>query len=192
MRRGWLLLAVLLGLTASSVAGAHPLGAVPTLILQTPPSVGDDSIRARLKACLLMGDMRCVVDQYLLWADIGRMPTWLVAFQNAFATVSRKAGECANVARLIHEGFRGLGEKPAYVRFTVEGRYKLLGFDEFANGQRVRSHQLAVTGRHIAVEWDGRIIDAYTGLSGLPLKDYMSRLVVHPTSRIAYEVVGEP
>lgn len=173
-------------------ARAHSLGQVPALVLQSPPSVGDDSIRARLKACLLLGDLRCVVDQYLLLEDLGRMPTWLVAFQNAFAVASRRAGECVNVARLVHEGLRKLGESPRFVRFTVEGRYKLLGFDELSNGQRLRSHQLAVTGRHIAVMLEGRVVDAYTGLAGLPLNEYVHRLVVHPTSRIAYEVVSEP
>jgi len=187
-----ILLMVLSWTTASPVAVAHPLEGLPSLILKAPPLTGDDSISARLKACLRVGDMSCVVEQYLLLKDLGRMPAWLISFQNAFAVASRRAGECANVAKLIHEGLRRLGEKPTYVRFTVEGRYKLLGFDELSNGQRIRSHQLAVTGRHIAVEVEGRIVDAYTGLMGLPLNDYMNRLVVHPTSRIAYEVVGEP
>ncbi|MBM7111985.1 hypothetical protein [Archangium primigenium] len=171
---------------------ASPLPGVSSLVLSSPPSLGDDSIRARLKACLRLGDMSCVVDQYLLLRDIGRVPAWLVSFQNAFTAASRRAGECVSTARLIHEGLRQLGEKPTYLRLTVEGRYKLLGFDELANGERIRTHQLAVTGRHVAVQWEGRIVDAYTGLVGLPLQEYMNRLVVHPTSRIAYEAVSEP
>jgi len=63
---------------------------LPSQVLNTPPAPGDESIRARLKSCLLLGDMACVVDQYLLLKDIGRMPGWLVAFQNAFAEANRR------------------------------------------------------------------------------------------------------
>jgi hypothetical protein len=66
---------------------------LPALVLGSPPLPGDESIRARLKACLLMGDLNCVVAQYLLLKDIGRVPGWLVAFQNAFAVANQKAGD---------------------------------------------------------------------------------------------------
>ncbi|QRK05743.1 hypothetical protein JQX13_37190 [Archangium violaceum] len=62
---------------ASSPETMAPL---PSLVLNTAPLPGDESIRARLKACILMGDLNCVVDQYLLLKDIGRVPGWLVAF----------------------------------------------------------------------------------------------------------------
>src|SRR6186997_1167779 len=97
-----------------------------------PPAPGDDSIRARLKACLLAGDMACVVDQYLVLQDIGRMPGWLVAFQNAFSIANRKAGECEKVARTVHEGLTKLGQRPEYIRFRVEGESGLLSFNDIS------------------------------------------------------------
>ncbi|MET0404392.1 MAG: hypothetical protein ABW123_18415 [Cystobacter sp.] len=47
---------------------------LPGLVLGNPPLPGDDTLRARLKTCLLAGEMACVVDQYLLLEDIGRVP----------------------------------------------------------------------------------------------------------------------
>ncbi|MFE8599621.1 hypothetical protein [Archangium violaceum] len=64
------------GLASPSVV----MPSLPSLVLGSPPLPGDESIRARLKACLLMGDLNCVVDQYLLLENIGRAPGWLVAF----------------------------------------------------------------------------------------------------------------
>jgi hypothetical protein len=107
---------------------------LPLQVLGQPPLPGDDSIRARLKACMLAGDMPCVVDQYLVIQDIGRVPGWLVAFQGAFSLANRKAGECEKVARLIHQGLVKLGQQPEVLRFTAKGDTPLLGFNEFSNG----------------------------------------------------------
>ncbi|ATB40207.1 hypothetical protein CYFUS_005655 [Cystobacter fuscus] len=84
---------------------------LPLGVLGNPPMPGDDSIRARLKACLLTGEMACVVDQYLALQDIGRVPGW---------------------------------------------------------------------------------IDAYTGLAGLPLTEYMKRLGTSGMSQVLHEVVKAP
>ncbi|WP_095988110.1 hypothetical protein [Cystobacter fuscus] len=158
-----------------------------------PPAPGDDSIRARLKACLLVGDMACVVDQYLVLQDIGRMPGWLVAFQNAFAVTNRKAGECEKVARLVHQGLVKLGERPEFIRFSVSGPspVRVLGFDETAQGVVVKTHQVSTMGVHVAIRLGNKIIDAYTGLSGLPFQDYVARLRTSPGNRIVDEVVKE-
>ncbi|WP_095982205.1 hypothetical protein [Melittangium boletus] len=153
------------------------------------PAPGDDSIKARLKACVLAGDLACVVDQYLLLKDIGRAPGWLVAFQGAFATANRKAGECEKVAKLIHEGLTRLGQRPEYLRFTVQGDVRLLGFNEISNGVLVKSHQLATAGNHWAVKLGDKVIDAYTGFGGLPLADYVARLTTASTSHVVYEVI---
>jgi hypothetical protein len=175
---------------ASSPAAMAPL---PALVLNNPPLPGDESIRARLKACLLMGDLNCVVDQYLLLEDIGRVPGWLVAFQNAFAVANRKAGECEKLAKIIHEGLTRLGQRPEFMRFTVDGNVKLLGFNEISNGVFVRSYQVSITGKHLAVKLGDKVIDAYTGLAGLPLPEYMTRLSTSSsTSRVLHEVVRTP
>lgn len=165
---------------------------LPLGVLGNPPMPGDDSIRARLKACLLVGDMACVVDQYLALKDIGRVPGWLVSFQNAFAITNRKAGECERVARTVHEGLTRLGQQPEYIRFTVEGRVRLLSFSDVSNGVVVKTHQVATTGHHVAVKLGDKIIDAYTGLAGLPLKDYMTRLGTSGPSQILHKVVEAP
>jgi hypothetical protein len=171
---------------ASSPAAMAPL---PSLVLGNPPLPGDESIRARLKACILLGDLNCVVDQYLLLKDIGRVPGWLVAFQNAFAVANRKAGECEKVAKAIHEGLTRLGQRPEFLRFTVNGDVKLLGFNEISNGALVKSYQIAQTGQHVAVKLGDKVIDAYTGLTGLPLSEYMARLSTASSSHVVYEVV---
>jgi hypothetical protein len=175
---------------ASAPAAMTPL---PSLVLSNPPLPGDESIRARLKSCLLMGDLNCVVDQYLLLKDIGRVPGWLVAFQNAFAVANRKAGECEKVAKAIHEGLTRLGQRPEYLRITVDGNVRLLGFNEISNGVFVRSYQVSITGKHLAVKLGDKVIDAYTGLAGLPLSEYMTRLSTSSsTSKVLHEVVQTP
>ncbi len=176
------------GMASPPTAVAH----LPTLVLGTPPLPGDESIRARLKACLLMGDMNCVVTQYLLLKDLGRVPDWLVAFQNAFSVANQKAGACEKVARTVHESLLNLGQRPEYLRIKVDGDVKLLSFDELFNGVLVKNHQLSTTGKHLAVKLGDRIVDAYTGLVGLPLREYMARLSTSSTSQIVYEVVQTP
>ncbi|WNG57061.1 hypothetical protein F0U59_21550 [Archangium gephyra] len=166
--------------------------ALPSLVLGNPPLPGDESLRARLKACILAGDLDCVVDKYLLLKDIGRVPGWLVAFQNAFAMANRKAGECEKVAKTIHEGLSKLGQRPEYFRFSVRGNTRLLSFDEFSEGVLIRSHQLSTTGKHLAVKLGDKVIDAYTGLAGMPLSEYMARLNTASTSRVVYEVTQTP
>jgi hypothetical protein len=171
---------------ASSPGAMAPL---PSLVLGTPPLPGDESIRARLKACILLGDLTCVVDQYLLLKDIGQVPGWLVAFQNAFAAASRKAGECERVAKTIHEGLTRLGQRPEYLRFSVQGQVKVLGFDEFSQGNLTKTHQISTLGYHVAVKLGDKVIDAYTGLAGLPVHEYMARLSTSPGSKVVEEVV---
>jgi hypothetical protein len=162
---------------------------IPSRGLGNPPLPGDESIRARLKSCLLMGDLNCVVDQYLLLKDIGRVPGWLVAFQNAFAVANRKAGECEKVAKTIHEGLTRLGQSPEYMRFTIRGPAKVMGFDEVSNGVLLKTHQLSTRAYHVAVRLGDKVIDAYTGPAGLPLSEYMARLNTSPGSKILEEVV---
>ncbi|WP_143195720.1 hypothetical protein [Archangium sp. Cb G35] len=165
---------------------------LPTLVLGSPPLPGDESIRARLKACLLAGDLDCVVDKYLLLKDIGRVPGWLVAFQNAFAVANQKAGECVKVAKTIHEGLTRLGQNPEFMRFTVKGPSGLLGFDEIQKGVLTRTHQISTQGYHVAIRLGDKIIDAYTGPAGLHFREYMGRLSTSPGCKVVEEVVQTP
>lgn len=191
--RAWTLLgAGLLSLLFCQVAQAHGgmlASHVTALTLSSPPGPQDDSIRGRLKACLLMGDMQCIVDQYLLLKNIGRMPGWLVAFQNAFSVANRRAGECEKVARAIHQGLHELAQEPVFIRFTVQGDSRLLGFDVVKNGVLVKNLQVSTTGYHVAVKLGDRVIDAYTGLVGLPSHEYMMRLTTRPGSHVIQQMV---
>jgi hypothetical protein len=196
LAKGWghqATLFVLLGLCLLPTVGQASLltgTAVATLnLLSASPTPGDSSIQARLKACILAGDLQCVVTQYLLLKDIGRVPGWLVSFQNAFAAINREAGKCESVARTIHEGLTRLGQRPEYLRITVQGHGKILGFDEVSQGLLLRTHQVSITGYHVAIKLDGKVIDAYTGFAGLPIHEYMARLSASPGSKIVEEVV---
>jgi hypothetical protein len=175
----------------AQVAGAAVSQLPPVVLGPTPdPVPGDDTLRAKIKACLLAGEMKCVVDNYLLLKDIGRAPEWLVVFQNAFAVVNRRAGECKRVAEAIHEGLRQLGQTSQFVRFTSKGDgLQVIGFDEVAEGTVIRTYQVASNGTHWAVRFHDKIIDAYTGLKGLPLEEYLRRLQPAPGNQIVYEVV---
>ncbi|WP_143177784.1 hypothetical protein [Cystobacter ferrugineus] len=137
--------------------------------------------------------MACVVEQYLVLQDIGRVPGWLVSFQNAFALTNRKAGECERVARTVHDGLTRLGQRPEYVRFRVEGESGLLSFSDIStNGAVIKTYQVAITGNHLAVKLGDKVIDAYTGLAGLPLTEYMKRLGTSGMSQVLHEVVKAP
>lgn len=153
------------------------------------PSPGEDSLRGKLKACLLAGDLTCVVTQWMAITGSSKVPDWLALFRNAFSTENRRAGECLKVARAVHLGLRRLGQQPQFIRFTVQGDGELIGFDEVVNGRLVRTHQVANNGLHVAVKLQGRIIDAYTGLAGLPEEEYLKRLLPYPGSRLIPEVL---
>lgn len=136
-----------------------------------------------------MGDLQCVVAKYLALKGLGRSPDWLVQFQNAFALSNRKAGKCEAVAKAIHYALTRFRLRPEFVRITVQGESRLLGFDEVSQGTLVRTHQVATMGHHVAVKLGDKILDAYTGPAGLTYRDYVSRLVTAPNSTIAVEVV---
>jgi hypothetical protein len=186
---GLVLWGLLLLARGAWAAGVSPAAEVPAWVLKSPPGPQDDTVSARLKSCLLQGDMQCVVNEYLLLKDMGRMPGWLVAFQNAFAAASRRAGECERVARAIHQGLLQFGQRPAFIRFTVEGQSPLLGFDLIENGVVVKNLQVSTLGYHVAVKLGDRVVDAYTGLAGLPLAEYMVRLSTAPGSHVIHHVV---
>ncbi|MFY1830927.1 hypothetical protein ACN47A_33765 [Myxococcus fulvus] len=164
--------------------------AAATSVKASPPILGDSSIQARLKACLLLGDVQCVVAQWMLLKNTDKVPEWLSHFQRAFDASNRQAGACSKVAQAIHEGLRRLGHRPEFFRVTLVGEQrKILGFDEVVNGVLVKSHQVATNGLHVAVRLQGRIIDAYTGLAGLPEEEYVKRLIPYPGMKLVMETV---
>lgn len=193
MRCRVIVLLLLLGLAPATGSAQGPAAHVPPLILSTPPAPGDDSIRARLKACLARGDLACVATQWTLLKGKDKVPEWLADFQRAFQAANREAGKCVHVAQTVHHALRKLGERPEFFRITVTGEYrKLLGFDEIVKGVLVRTHQLATNGFHVAVRLNGRIIDAYTGPAGLPEEEYLQRLTPYLGMKMFTEVVESP
>ena len=187
---GWVLLGLLLPALATWAQAAGTATQLTGRVLtNTPPGPQDDTIRARLKSCLLMGDMKCVVDEYLLLKDLGRMPGWLVAFQNAFSITNRRPGECEKVAQAIHMALREFTQRPVFIRFSIRGESKLMGFNVVENGLLVRNLQVSPNAHHVAVKLGDRVIDAYTGLAGLPLREYMARLTTEPGSQVIHQIV---
>jgi hypothetical protein len=187
---GWVLLGLLLLAPVSWAQAVGPAIRLTGWVLaNTPPGPQDDTIRARLKACLLMGDMKCVVDEYLLLKDLGRMPGWLVAFQTAFSITNRRPGECEKVARSIHMALREFAQRPVFIRFSTKSESRVMGFDVIENGVFVKNLQLSTNSKHVAVKLGDRVIDAYTGLAGLPLREYIARLTTSPDSRITHEIL---
>lgn len=93
-------------------------------------------------------------------------------------------GACQDVARSIHTVFTRLGGKPEYVELTTRISNKKVDFHivfQLVNGKDAR---VADTGLHVLVRMSGRAYDAYTGASGLPWAEYLSRLGARaPSSR---------
>jgi hypothetical protein len=113
-----------------------------------PPIPGESSIRAKLKACLLLGDLNCVAVQWVALKGTEKLPEWLTLFQRSFDAGKRQAGQCIGVAKAIHEGLTRLGQRPEFYRVTLVGEHrKILGFDEVVNGVFVKSHQVATNQR---------------------------------------------
>jgi hypothetical protein len=150
---------------------------------------GDDTIRARLEACLLAGDLSCVVTQYLLLHGARDAPGWMRSFQNAFSVANRKSGECIKVAKAISEALRELGQRPQFLEIQVRGTQQVLGFDELADGKLVRNYQVSETGYHVAVKLGDKVIDAYTGPAGLTLQEYLKRLVTDSSATLTYDII---
>jgi hypothetical protein len=180
---------MLIGNIGMAAQVTRTLAIVP-LIANAAPVPGEDSMSARIKACILMGDVACISTQWMAFKGVERAPEWLSVFQKSFELENRRAGHCVKVATSIHEGLTRLGQRPDFLRITLSGEHrKILGFDEIVNGLFVRSHQLATNGYHVAVRLNGRIIDAYTGLAGLPEEEYLRRLVPYPGMTMMTEVV---
>ena len=68
----------------------------------------------------------------------------------------------------------------------------MLSFSDVSNGVVGKTYQVAITGNHLAVKLGDKIIDAYTGLAGLPLTEYMKRLGTSGISQVLHEVVNTP
>jgi hypothetical protein len=160
-------------------------GHVREAVLQMP-----STLKARILAAIARGDLGGAI---ALWElEMGRRaPEWLTSFQAAFNVANQRAGPCAEVARSVFEGFRRLGEKPAYVRFTSTGSMRganLIAWERRA-GDPGSTFQIATNFYHYAVQVKDRVYDAMTGPMGMTVTEYMQRL--KSPGSLSMQVVSE-
>lgn len=156
------------------VAPRWAYGSPPGIIASQVQGI-TDSARAQVLAHLARGELAKAVQAYEVATGL-KAPLWLTGFKAAFDSSKQVPGACQGVARSIHTAFTRLGGKPEYVELTTrvaDDRVNVHIVFRLANGQDAR---VADTGLHVLVRMGGRAYDAFTGASGLPWADYMSRL----------------
>jgi hypothetical protein len=134
-----------------------------------------DSARAKVLAHLARGELAQAIHAYEVATGL-KAPLWLTGFKAAFDASKQVPGACQGVARSIHAVFTRLGGKPEYVELTTRVSNKKVDVHivfRLANGRDAR---VADAGLHVLVRMNGRAYDAYTGASGVPWAEYMSRL----------------
>ncbi len=132
-----------------------------------------DSARAKVLSRLANGELAEAVRAYEVATGL-KAPLWLTGFKAAFSASKQVAGACQEVARTIHSTFTRLGGNPEYVKLLTSDRERFPNMIfRLANG---KDASVSLNGYHVVVRMNGRAYDAYTGASGLPWKDYMSRL----------------
>ncbi|WP_232293399.1 hypothetical protein [Stigmatella aurantiaca] len=149
-------------------------GSPPSIIASQVQGI-TDSARAQVLAHLARGELAKAVQAYEVATGL-KAPLWLTGFKAAFDASKQVPGACQGVARSIHAVFNRLGGKPEYIELTTRvanERVDLHIVFQLANGKDAR---VADTGLHVLVRMNGRAYDAYTGASGLPWAEYMSRL----------------
>jgi hypothetical protein len=159
-------------------------GRLSQAVLQMP-----DTLRVRMLAAIARGDIAGAI---ALWElETGHQaPLWLQAMQEAFSTANQRAGPCIEVARSIFEGFRRLGANPSYLRLSAQGS-RFLGF-EMRAGKPSSTVQVSELQMHLVVQVKDRVYDAFTGPAGLPVSEYLKRLVTEEGATITSQVVGSP
>jgi len=170
-------------LVTSQIAGVP--GLIREAVLQQP-----STIKTRMLAAIAQGDLAGAI---ALWElEMGRRaPQWLTEFQAAFNVANQRAGPCAEVAKSVFEGFKRLGEKPAYVRFTSTGSMRganVIAWERRA-GDPSSTFQISIGFYHYAVQVKDRVYDAMTGPMGLTVTEYLKRL--QSPGALSMQVVGE-
>lgn len=149
-------------------------GSPPCIIASQVQGI-TDSARAKVLTHLARGELAQAVQAYEVATGL-KAPLWLTGFKAAFDASKQVPGACQDVARSIHAVFTRLGGKPEYVQLTTRVSNERVDFHivfRLANGKDAR---VADSGLHVLVRMNDRAYDAYTGASGLPWSEYMSRL----------------
>ncbi len=174
-------LLVLLGAT-SAQAVTQPLR-ISQFVLQMP-----DTVRSQMLTSLARGDIQGAIALYQLETGRQALPQWLRLFELAFSAENRRPGPCIEVARRVSQAFQQLGGEPSFIRFTPQGS-RYLAF-EMRAGEPRSTVQLSDLSLHVAVRLQNKIYDAFTGPSGLPVDEYMRRLVTEEGMKITSTVLN--
>ncbi|ATB29918.1 hypothetical protein MEBOL_003373 [Melittangium boletus DSM 14713] len=162
-----LAVAVLVGFAGTS------RGAVPVPQVVTAQVLAADSLSNHTVALLARGQVTEAIEYWALTTGKDA-PAWLLAIRTAFDASKQVAGACQGVAQTIHVAFTRLGGRPEFVELrTVSARDFPYMLFKMPNG---RESMMTETGYHVVVRMNGRAYDAYTGATGLPWAEYMSRL----------------
>lgn len=129
-----------------------------------------DSARLKTLALLARGDTQGALEMYQLATGASSVPRWLFAFQSAFSVANQAVGRCQEVARAIHAGFTQLGGQPQFVGLRSAAPFIQY---QLPDG---KWQTITQNGYHVVVRFADRAYDAYTGASGLPWANYLSRL----------------
>jgi hypothetical protein len=106
--------------------------------------------------------------------------------QVAYGVANQAAGNCQQVARLIHTAFIKLGQTPQYVAIRASGKKDYIAF-EMTSG---KSPGITYNGYHVIVRVEDVAYDAYTGPLGMKWTEYLSRL--HAEMGVTWKVVSSP
>lgn len=170
---------------SASACTAMPPPPVVQAVLTLPIT---ETTRARILTLLAAGNLTGAIEAWEV--HTGRTASQAVwALSAAFSKANQMAGPCIRVARAVHEGFKTLGLRPQFVRFTPPTEQTRILAWEMQAGVDKSTIQISVTGRHFAVQVEERIYDAFTGPSGMLLNDYLQRLY-SPVGRPVMQVVG--
>ncbi|WNG62255.1 hypothetical protein F0U59_51815 [Archangium gephyra] len=147
-----------------------------------------DTVRAQMLVMIARGDIQKAIALYQLEMGRQTLPRWLQLLELAFAAENRRPGPCIEVARRIFTAFLKLGGKPELIRFTSPGS-NYIAF-EMRAGEPRSTVQLSDLSLHVAVRLQNKIYDAFTGPQGLPVDEYMRRLVTEEGMKISSAVLN--
>jgi hypothetical protein len=157
-----------------SVMGGVPVPPVERVVVAAP-----DSARAHFVARMADGDLAGALQAWEAAAGV-EAPQAAAAMSAAFSVANQRAGPCIRVAQTLWEGFKSLGFKPEFIRFTpaATSTLNILGW-EVRPGVATSTIQISNNGVHFAVRVGDRIYDAFTGPRGMVLSKYLERLTAH-------------
>jgi hypothetical protein len=127
-----------------------------------------DSIKMRMLAAVVRGDIAGAISLYQLHTGREAVPRALQALQAAFNVSNQIAGRCHQVAKEIHQGLTFLGGKAEYLRISSTAGEIL----SWRGRVLVSNNNL-----HVAVRHGDRLYDAFTGPAGMVEAEYVAAMM---------------